>query len=87
LNINTLGYLHWDSMPIFLFGCLDIWCLELISRLNVKSCLDGQSDELHSYDNMIVIHVRKVLFYFISKCGSPGQKNVFSVSYICLNDN
>jgi hypothetical protein len=26
LNVNTLGYLHWDSMPIFLFGCLDIWC-------------------------------------------------------------
>jgi hypothetical protein len=35
------------SMPIFLFGCVDIWYLELISYLNTKLCLDGQSDVLH----------------------------------------
>jgi hypothetical protein len=62
LNVNTIGYLHWDSMPIFSFGCLYIWCPQLISRLNVKSCLDGQSDELHSYENLIVIHVQKCIF-------------------------
>jgi hypothetical protein len=34
------------SIPIFLFGWLDIWYLELKPWLNVKSCLDGQSDVL-----------------------------------------
>jgi hypothetical protein len=44
-------------MPIFLFGCLDIWYLELISYLNVKSCLDGQSDVLHLHESMLMIYV------------------------------
>jgi hypothetical protein len=35
------------SMSIFLFGCVDIWYLELISYLNTKSCLDDQIDVLH----------------------------------------
>jgi hypothetical protein len=35
------------SMSIFMFGCVDIWYLELISYLNTKTCLDGQSDVLH----------------------------------------
>jgi hypothetical protein len=45
------------SMPIFLFGCLDIWYLQLISYLNVKSCLDGQSDVLHLDESMLIIYV------------------------------
>jgi hypothetical protein len=51
-NINILWYLHWDSMSIFVFGCLGIWYLELISWLNAKSCLGAQSDELHLYQSI-----------------------------------
>jgi hypothetical protein len=32
-----------------------IWYLKLISKLNAKSCLDGQSDVLHLYESMIPV--------------------------------
>jgi hypothetical protein len=34
-------------MPIFLFEYLDIQKLDLIFRVNAKSCLDGQSIALN----------------------------------------
>jgi hypothetical protein len=42
-------------MPIFLFGCLDIRNPDWILRLNVKCCLDGQSEKMQLYETTIII--------------------------------
>jgi hypothetical protein len=62
LNANIPRYWYWDWMSIFPFGCLDIHNPDLILRLNVKCCLDDQSDELQLYETLLIIPFNICMF-------------------------
>jgi hypothetical protein len=52
LNVQYTGYWYWEWISIFLFGCVRY--SKLILDIEVECCFDGKSDELHSYEILII---------------------------------